>query len=78
LITEEYQMSDTKTISEADALKMKRDQTAAPGAVKTWRATSFPMTPQQAVDFVNAEPRQGPGEAAFILLPNGVTVVYLS
>jgi hypothetical protein len=36
------------------------------------------MTPQQAVDFVNAEPRQGPGEAAFILLPNGVTVIYLS
>jgi hypothetical protein len=70
-------MSDTKTISEADALKMKRDQAAAAGAVKTWKLTNFPMTPQQAVDFVNAEPRQGPGEA-FIPLQTGIVVIYLS
>ena len=72
-------MSKTKTISEADAKQMKRDQAAAARGVKMWRFTDWPRTPEQACDYVNSDPRQGAGEAVFVMLPNiRVGVFYYS
>ncbi|MDX3231468.1 hypothetical protein [Streptomyces sp. ME19-01-6] len=55
------------TVTTADAQALKN---AIRSDVKTWHALSFP-TIDEAVNFINLQPPQGAGEAAFSYSPDG-------